>query len=77
MSSETPTPFERWLDAYGAAWEGRDPETAAALFTEDAEYCWTPFQEPKRGPAEIAGAWGGATSRQGEVQFRHTILADD
>lgn len=38
-----------WLSRYGAAWEARDPEAAAALFTEDAEYFWTPFGDPNPG----------------------------
>ncbi len=67
--------FESWLRRYGAAWEARDPEAAAALFTADARYHWTPFQEPKRGPAEIAAAWGEATSRQRNVRFAFEILA--
>jgi len=30
--------FKSWLDAYGHAWENRDPEAATALFTEDGTY---------------------------------------
>ena len=69
--------FEAWLRRYGAAWEARDPDAAAALFAADARYYWTPFQEPKRGPAAIAAAWLEATSRQRNVRFSFEILAID
>lgn len=45
--------FETWLAAYGRAWETRDPEAAARLFTEDATYHETSFGEPMRGREEI------------------------
>ena len=64
-----------WLEKYRRAWESRNPVTAADLFTDDAEYYWTPFEEPKRGPGEIARAWEDATSRQQDVHFSYTILA--
>lgn len=67
--------FERWLRAYGNAWEGCDPAAAALLFTDDAEYFWTPLDPPQRGPAGIAAAWQAAVSQQRDVKFRHEILA--
>ncbi len=67
--------FEEWLRNYGAAWEGRDPEAAAGLFSKDAHYHWTPFDEPKRGREAIAAAWQEATSRQRSVRFSFEILA--
>lgn len=67
--------FEKWLGRYGGAWESRDPKAAAALFTEHAEYYWTPFGEPKRGLREIEVAWAQATGRQRDVRFRFQILA--
>ncbi len=30
--------FETWLATYGRAWETRDPEAAAGLFTEDVHF---------------------------------------
>jgi hypothetical protein len=45
----TETQLENWLEALGRAWETRDPEAAAALFSERAEYYETPFVEPARG----------------------------
>ena len=40
--------FGHWLDAYGGAWETKEPAAAADLFTEDATYHETRFDEPMR-----------------------------
>ncbi len=66
--------FHRWLDAYGKAWETGDPVAVIELFTPDARYHWTPFEEPKRGREEIAVAWRNATSRQEDIHFSHEIV---
>jgi hypothetical protein len=67
--------FEGWLDAYGRAWETRDPAAAAELFTEDAVYHETPFDEPMRGRAEISDYWSDVTRSQDDVRFSYEILA--
>ncbi len=71
----TKADFQEWLRRYGVAWERRDPEAAASLFTEHAEYYWTPFGEPKRGSRGIEIAWAEATSRQRDVRFSFQVLA--
>ena len=50
MNLET---LKSWLDAYGRAWENRDPEAAASLFTENATYHESPHDEPMRGRSKI------------------------
>lgn len=67
--------FEGWLGRYGRAWEGRDPNAAAALFDEAAEYYETPFEPPFRGREEIRRYWSDATSAQGDIAFSHEALA--
>jgi ketosteroid isomerase-like protein len=67
--------FTAWLQRYCAAWEQRDGHAAARLFTEDAEYYWTPFDPPKRGRAEIARAWNEATARQRSVRVASRVVA--
>ena len=67
--------FEHWLTRYGAAWSSRQPDAAAALFTEDAEYYWTPLQAPMCGREEIVAAWRAAIDRQKDVRFRFDVLA--
>jgi SnoaL-like protein len=64
-----------WLDAYRRAWEGRDADAAAALFTEDAAYHWGPFEEPLRGREAIRERWQSAVDAQADVSFGHEPLA--
>jgi hypothetical protein len=66
-----------WLDAYGRAWEGRDPDAAASLFTEEGTYQWGPFEEPLRGREAIRQRWESAVATQADVSFGHEPLAVD
>jgi hypothetical protein len=65
--------FEKWLTAYGAAWQSRDSRAAVRLFSRDAHYHWTPVDPPMVGHDGIAAAWDGATGTQQDITFRHTI----
>ncbi len=67
--------FEGWLDAYGKAWESRDPEAAARLFTDDATYYETPFDEPFRGYEGILEYWSEVPRSQENIRFSHEVLA--
>jgi ketosteroid isomerase-like protein len=58
-----------WLEAYKRAWEERDPQAAADLFTEDGLYAWGPFEEPMRGREAIRARWAEVTAAQSEVRF--------
>ena len=64
-----------WLDAYGRAWEERDPEAASQLFSEDAIYQWGPFGKKLRGRPLIREAWAEATETQDNVEFRYEVLS--
>jgi uncharacterized protein (TIGR02246 family) len=64
-----------WLEKYGEAWETRDPEKAAAIFTENATYHEMPFDEPKMGRKGIREYWAGVTADQRDVQFDSQALA--
>lgn len=70
-----PESFDCWLAAYGRAWEGRDPEAAARLFTPNALYYWTPFEAAKKGRTGITAAWREATSRQEDIHFDFEIFS--
>jgi ketosteroid isomerase-like protein len=56
-----------WLDAYAHAWETYDGDDVRALFSDDAEYRWHPFDDPEKGRESIVEAWlnpgGNASSR--------------
>jgi len=58
---------QAWLDAYVHAWETLDPAEIEALFTEDAEYRYHPYDEPEVGRDTIAFDWrnpGGDPARR-------------
>jgi ketosteroid isomerase-like protein len=49
--------FARWLDAYVEAWRTCDPAAIGALFSDDAEYRYHPWDEPVRGRDAIVASW--------------------
>jgi len=67
--------LDRWLDAYGRAWERQDTDAFVALFTEDAVYQWGPWGNTLRGRDEIRARTDQATSEQEDVRFGHEPLA--
>lgn len=67
--------LKTWLDAYGQAWETRDADAAAPLFSEDAAYYETPFAEPARGREGVHAYWDRATKSHIDVSFSYDILA--
>ncbi|WP_414902700.1 nuclear transport factor 2 family protein [Sphingomonas flavalba] len=67
----TEAAFAAWLDGYKAAWEGRDPEAAAALFTPDARYHETPYDPPLEGQAGVRAYWEKVTAGQAGVVFTY------
>jgi hypothetical protein len=66
--------FKSWLDAYGKAWESRDAEAAAALYTENGTYRETPFVEPMRGRKAIFEYWSNVARTEENVKFGYEIL---
>ena len=49
--------FQRWLDAYVAAWKTYGEDEIGALFSEDAEYRYHPWDKPVDGRATIVADW--------------------
>lgn len=47
----------KWLDAYIAAWKSYDPNAIRALFSENAEYRHSPYDEPIIGREDILANW--------------------
>ena len=66
--------FTDWLRGYQSAWEGRDADAAAKLFSDDARYHWTPLVPPQQGPAEIAVGLEAAVSQQRDVRFTFNVF---
>ncbi len=69
--------FAAWLDGYKEAWEMRDAEKAGALFTDDATYQETPFDDAMEGRAAIEEYWSGVTADQRDVRFTYEVLTCD
>lgn len=68
-----------WIDGYIRAWEQRDADAAAELFTQDAVYRDHPFGEQHTGRDGVRSYWSGVTASQEEVQVRFgdAIVAAD
>jgi ketosteroid isomerase-like protein len=69
--------FKKWMDAYRRAYERRDPDAAARLFTDDATYQWGPFGDLLRGPEAIRERWASAVGddRETDFEFAYEVLA--
>lgn len=59
--------IEEWLATYRRVWEEADPDGAAALFTEDADYRDNIYEEPHRGRDGVRAYWTEVTSVQSDV----------
>ena len=46
-----------WIDSYERAWRTAGTDALAGLFTPDATYRMSPYEEPARGLAEIGALW--------------------
>jgi uncharacterized protein (TIGR02246 family) len=62
--------IEAWIEGYRIAWEERDPQAAADLFTEDATYRSNIFETPHRGRTGVADYWAGVTEAQSDITVR-------
>ena len=47
----------RWVADYERAWRDGDVSAVPRLFTEDARYRRSPYEEPLAGHSEIQGFW--------------------
>ena len=70
--------FDNWLKRYGDAWEKGDSDAAKTLFTSDAQYFETPFDDPMIGIDAIYKYWkDNAELGQEDVSFSYNVLAVD
>ena len=51
------TGVDRWLHDYVAAWKSYDRDAIGALFADDVEYRYHPYDEPVRGRDSVVAAW--------------------
>jgi SnoaL-like domain len=64
-----------WLERFGRAWEQRDANLAAALFSDDGCYRETPFDQALRGTEEIRAYWAKLPKAREDIEFTFAILA--
>jgi ketosteroid isomerase-like protein len=55
----------KWLDDYIEAWKTYDRERIAALFAEDVEYRYHPYDDPITGRDAVVEAWLGEGEHEG------------
>lgn len=75
VQSLTLNGFKEWMEMYGKPCEESDPKAAAELFTQNAEYYETPFDEPMIGQDAIYRYWSGASQVLKDVRFSYEMLA--
>lgn len=71
----TEAALTQWLEGYKAAWETRDAEKAAALFTPTATYQDEAFTPPHVGSQGIKDYWSKVTAGQRDVKFQYQVLS--
>jgi uncharacterized protein (TIGR02246 family) len=59
-----------WIEGYRVAWETRDPDAAAGLFTPDATYRSHILEQAHQGREGIRAYWESVTSTQSDVRVR-------
>jgi len=55
----------RWLDDYVEAWKTYDRDRIAALFAEDVEYRYHPYDKPITGRDAVVQSWLGEGEHEG------------
>ncbi|MEX0627482.1 MAG: nuclear transport factor 2 family protein, partial [Cucumibacter sp.] len=65
-----------WLERYKRAWEQRDADLAAAIFTPGATYREQPFETPVRGREGVRQYWlENVVENQRDIHFEHELWA--
>ncbi len=59
-----------WIESYRLAWENRDPDAAAALFTPEATYRDNIVEPAHQGQQGVREYWASVTASQSDVRVR-------
>lgn len=65
-----PDTLAEWIEGYRVAWERRDPDAVAELFTPDATYRSNIVEQAHQGRDGIRAYWQAATGPQADVRVR-------
>ena len=66
---------ENWVDGYLQAWNSNDPGQIGSLFTQDALYYTSPFNQPWSGREAIISQWLAGQDAPGSFRFRYQVLS--
>ncbi len=64
-----PGAFDRWLSAYARAQDGGDVALLKSLFSEQAQFCETPFNKAIEGAEEISRVFARNWARMVDSSF--------
>lgn len=67
--------FERWLDEWGRAWEGRDPEAFVPLLAADVAWLRDPFAVPLNGTDAARESLAEGLAGVREIAYAWEFLA--
>lgn len=67
---ELRTAYSEMIERFGKAWEQGLPEEITDIFSDEAVFLASPFDEPLRGKTAIAEYWKDVPVEQAEVKFR-------
>ncbi|MEE9224921.1 MAG: nuclear transport factor 2 family protein [Bacteroidota bacterium] len=66
--------FVRLIEQYKRAWEEKNADLAADLFTDDIEYPESPFDSPASGLEGLKRYWRQATAGQSDIHFSYSNM---
>jgi ketosteroid isomerase-like protein len=68
--------IDAWVSAYERAWRTAGTDTLADLFSEDARYRMSPYEDPAEGLEAIAGLWERERESPDEgFEMRYEVVA--
>lgn len=67
--------FDKWLQAFGGAWQAESADDLAGLFDADGAWFESPFGPPVKGAEAIRTHWQQALQGQADIVFMYRILA--
>jgi hypothetical protein len=68
--SSVPQTLDAWIEGYRLAWESRDSQAAADLFTPDGTYRSNIFEDAHQGRDGVKAYWETVTTSQSDVRVR-------
>ena len=68
---------EAWVRRYLVAWDSNEQSDIQTLFTDDAEYRFSPDEPPFRGVDAISAEWLNRADSAGDHRFTFEVIGVD